>query len=258
MNQLMTGIGRGNADVDNLHYDPYGNEAIEDRFSDRSSLASFYSAQRSLTSPLPGRERSLTPPLPDRARQPSPTPPLPDRARQPSPTPPLPSRQLSPTPPLPDREQAEKPFAVDIFEELAGERPNISIDEAGAMLAADKDATPQDVQEFKTGKQSILITAKGQGTKHGRAGKDMQPPYLQLQEYVDSYLVGRGEYDARNYMTMDQDLLFIDPKSLYRNSFFKIRNSINRGTETRQTRAKTRAKPRNEDIEDMEAGSRQT
>ena len=244
MNQLMTGLGRGNA-YDNLQYDPYGNEAIEDRFSDRSSLASFYSAQRSLTPPLPGRERSLTPPLPDRARQPSPTPPLPDR-------------ELSPTPPLPGREQAEKPFAVDIFEEFAGERPNISIDEAGAMLAADKDATPQDVQEFKTGKQSILITAKGQGTKHGRAGKDMQPPYLQLQEYVDSYLVGRGEYDARNYITMDQDLLFIDPKSLYRNSFNKIRNSVNRGTEKRQTRAKTRAKPRNEDIEDMEAGSRQT
>jgi hypothetical protein len=84
-----------------------------------------------------------------------------------------------------------------------------------------------------------------------------------MQEYVDNYLVGRGEYDAKNYGTMDQDLLFIDPDDLYRNSFAKIRNSINRGTDKRQTRAKTRAKTRNEDIEagsseDMEAGPRQT
>ena len=152
---------------------------------------------------------------------------------------------------------------MDIYEELAEERPGISVDEAGAMLATDENATPQDVQEFKTGKQSILITAKGQGTKHGRAGKDMEGNYLGMQEYVDSYLVGRGEYDARNYETMDQDLLSIDPEGFYRNSFIKIRNSVNRGTEKRQTRAKARAKKRNEDIEagsseDMEAGPRQT
>ena len=230
MNQLMTGLGRGNAYDDNLQYDPYGNEQIQERFSDRSSLASFDTAQEE---PI-DQERSPTPPLPDPARERSPTPPLPDRER-------------SLTPPLPGREQAEKPFAVDIYEELAEERPGISIDEAGKMLAADKDATPQDVQEFKTGKQSILITAKGQGTKHGKAGKDMQAPYLQFQEYVDSYLVGRGEYDAKNFLTMDQDLLFIDPDGLYRNSFAKIKNSVNRGTEKRQTRAKARAKTRNED-----------
>jgi hypothetical protein len=215
----MTGLGRGNAYDDNLQYDPYGNEPIQDRFS--------------------------------------------DRGRQPSPTPPLPSRQPSPTPPLPGRERSPIPFAVDVFEEFAEERPGISIDEAGEMLAADKDATSQDIERFKKGKQSILITAKGQGTKHGRAGKDMEGNYLGMQEYVDNYLVGRGEYDAKNYGTMDRDILFIDPDDLYRNSFAKIRNSINRGTDKRQTRAKTRAKTRNEDIEagsseDMEAGPRQT
>jgi hypothetical protein len=131
------------------------------------------------------------------------------------------------------------------------------------MLAADENATSQDIERFKKGKQSILITAKGQGKKHGRAGKDMEGKYLGMQEYVDNYLVGRGEYDAKNYGTMDQDLLFIDPDGFYRNSFNKIRNSVNKGTEKRQTRAKARAKTRNEDIEagsseDMEAGSRQT
>jgi hypothetical protein len=36
MNQLTIGLGRGNVDDDNLQYDPYGNEPIQDRFSDRS------------------------------------------------------------------------------------------------------------------------------------------------------------------------------------------------------------------------------
>ena len=218
------GIGRGNAYDDNLQSDLYPNESIQDRFSDRSSLASFYTADQN---------RSPTPSLPAQER---------------SPTPSLPARERSLTPPLPGREQAEKPFAVDIFEELAEERPGISIDEAGAMLAAEKDVTPKDIEDFKQGKQSIKTTARGQGKKHGKAGKDIQGRYLGMQEYIDSYLVGRGEYDARNFLTMDPEFLSIDPENLCRNSFAKIKNLVNSGTEKRQTRAKTRN-------EDMEAGS---
>ena len=70
-----------------------------------------------------------------------------------------------------------------------------------------------------------------------------------MQEYIDSYLVGRGEYDAKNLLTMDPEFLSIDPEKLYRNSFTRIKNLVNMGTEKHQTRAKTR-------IEDIEAGSR--
>ena len=229
MRELMTGFGRENAYDDNLHYDPSPNESIQDRFSDRSSLASFYSADqnRSPTPPLPAQERSLTPPLP--------------------------AQERSLTPPLPAKEQADKPFAVDIYEEFAQEKPGISVDEAGEMLAADENATARDVQEFYKGKQSIITTAKSQGKRHGRSGKEMQGKYFHMQEYIDSYLVGRGEYDAKIFLTMDQDSLSIDPENLYRNSFTRIKNLVNMGTEKRQTRAKTRAKTRNEDIE---AGSR--
>ena len=232
------GIGRGNAYDDNLQSDLYPNESIQDRFSDRSSLASFNTTQEEPNESIQDR-------FSDRSSLAS----FYTADQNRSPTPSLPARERSLTPPLPGREQAEKPFAVDIFEELAEERPGISIDEAGAMLAADKDATSQDVQEFKTRKQSIKTTARGQGKKHGKAGKDIQGRYMGMQEYVDSYLVGRGEYDARNFLTMDPEFLSIDPENLYRNSFTKIKNLVNMGTEKRQTRAKTRAKTRNEDIE---------
>ena len=79
---------------------------------------------------------------------------------------------------------------------------------------------------------------------------EMQGKYFHMQEYIDSYLVGRGEYDAKNFLTMDQDLVSIDPEGLYRNSFTRIKNLVNMGTEKRQTRAKTR------NNEDIEAGSR--
>ena len=146
----MTGFGRENAYDDNLHYDPSPNESIQDRFSDRSSLASFYSA---------------------------------DQNR--SPTPPLPAQERSLTPPLPAREQADKPCAVDMYEELEQEKPGISVDEAGEMLAADENATARDVQEFYKGKQSIITTAKSQGKRHGRSGKEMQGKYFHKQEYID-------------------------------------------------------------------------
>jgi hypothetical protein len=92
------------------------------------------------------------------------------------------------------------------------------------------------------------------GKKHGRSGKDMQGKYFHMQEYIDSYLAGRGERDAKNFVTMDEDMLSMDAEDFYKNSFAKIKNSISQGTEKRQTRAKTRAKTRNEDIE---AGSRE-
>ena len=220
----MTGFGRENAYDDNLHYDPSPNESIQDRFSDRSSLASFYTADQN-RSPTPSSLASFY---------------TADQNR--SPTPPLPDRERSLTPPLPAREQADKPFAVDIYEEFAQEKPGISVDEAGEMLAADENATAKDVQEFYKGKQSIITTAKSQGKRHGKSGKGMQGPYINMQDYKNSYLVGKGEYDAKIFLTMDQDSLSIDPEDLYRNSFTRIKNLVNMGTEKRQTRAKTRAK----------------
>ena len=236
MNQLTIGLGRGNA-YDNLQYDPYGNEAIEDRFSDRSSLASFYSDQYEPQA----RQRSQAPSPASRQR--SPTPLQPDRQR--SPTTPPPARDRSQTPP-PAQQQADIPFAVDIYEELARDNPNISsVEEAAEILAADKDATATDVQNLYKGKQSIFITAKSMGKKHGRSGKEMQGPYKKMPDYKNSWLVGRAERDAKNFMTMDAD--YAD-EELYRNSFAKIKNSISQGTPKRQTRAKTRN-------EDIEAGS---
>jgi hypothetical protein len=137
---------------------------------------------------------------------------------------------------------------------LAEERPGISVEEAGEMLAADETATPKDVQDFYKGKQSIITTAKSMGKKHGRSGKEMQGKYFHMQEYIDSYLTGRGERDAKNFTTMDPEMVSIDPEGFYRNSFDRIKNSISQGTEKRQTRSNTRAKSRNED---MEAGSRE-
>jgi hypothetical protein len=236
MNQLTIGLGRGNA-YDNLQYDPYGNEAIEDRFSDRSSLASYYTADPTRAPSPVDQERSPTPP---------------PAARQRSPTTPPPAQERSPTPPPASRQRSSIPFAVDIYEELAEEIPGISVDEAGQMLAADEDATPNDIQEFNKGKQSIFTTAKSMGKKHGRSGKDMQGKYFHMQEYIDSYLAGRGERDAKNFMTMDEDMLSIDAEDFYKNSFNRIKNLVAKGTPIRQTRAKTRAKSR---IEDMEAGS---
>jgi hypothetical protein len=135
---------------------------------------------------------------------------------------------------------------------LAEEIPGISVDEAGQMLAVDKDATPNDIQEFNKGKQSIFTTAKSMGKKHGRSGKEMQGKYLHMQDYTDSYLTGRGERDAKLFVSMDPDMLSIDTdyakEELYVNAFNRIKNSISQGTPRRQTRAKTRN-------EDMEAGS---
>jgi hypothetical protein len=85
----------------------------------------------------------------------------------------------------------------------------------------------------------------------------MQGRYFHMQEYIDSYLVGRGESDAKNFMTMDPDMLSIDPEDFYKNSFTRIKNLVAKGTPIRQTRAKTKAKSRIEDIEDVEAGSRE-
>jgi hypothetical protein len=82
----------------------------------------------------------------------------------------------------------------------------------------------------------------------------MQGKYFHMQEYIDSYLTGRGERDAKNFTTMDPEMVSIDPEGFYRNSFDRIKNSISQGTEKRQTRSNTRAKSRNED---MEAGSRE-
>ena len=210
---IGSGLGRGNA-YDNLQYDPYGNEAIQDRFS----------------------EPSQAPPLPDQQR--SPTPPLPDQQR--SPTTPPPAQQRSPTPASVARQRSSIPFAVDVYEELAEDNPGISVEEAGRMLAADVIATQNDIREFNKGTQSIFTTAKSMGRKHGRSGKQMQGKYFHMQEYIDSYLTGRGESDAKNFMTMDPDMLSIDAEDFYKNSFAKIKNQISQGTEKRQTRAKTR------------------
>jgi hypothetical protein len=40
------GTGRVNVDDDNLRYDPYADESMQDRFSDRSSSTSFHSTQQ--------------------------------------------------------------------------------------------------------------------------------------------------------------------------------------------------------------------
>jgi hypothetical protein len=236
--------GRGNT-YDNLQYDPYRNESIDDRFSDRSSLTGYYT-------PLPpDRERSQAPSLtgyytPSQASSPA------DQER--SPTPPPASRQLSQTPQLPARQQSNKPFAVDVYEELAEDVVGLTVDEAGQMLAADVNATPKDIQEFNKGKQSIFTTAKSMGTKHGRSGIEMQGKYFHMQEYIDSYLAGRGERDAKNLTSMDEKILRIDPEDFYKKSFTRIKNLVAKGTPIRQTREKTKAKSRNEDIE---AGSRE-
>jgi hypothetical protein len=232
MRELLTGsgLGRGNAYDDNLQYDPYGNETIQDRFSDRSSLAEYYTADptRAPTPLQPDRERSHAP-SPDRQRLPTPPP----AARQRSPTPPPASRQRSPTPQPASRQRSPIPFAVDVYEELAEERPGISVDEAGQMIAADVNATSNDIQEFSKGKQSIFTTAKSMGKKHGRSGKEMQGKYFHMQEYIDSYLVGRGERDAKNFMSMDPDMVSIDPEGFYTNSFNRIKNLVTKGTEKR-------------------------
>jgi hypothetical protein len=219
MNQLTIGLGRGNDFDDNLQYDPYGNEAIQDRFTDRPSSTPYFTPAR------------------------SPTPPLPDRQR--SPTTPPPARDRSQTPP-PAQQQANIPFAVDIYEEIARDNPNISsVEEAAEILAADESATATDIQNLYKGKQSIVTTAKTMGKKHGRSGKEMQGTYSNRQDYKDSWLVGRGERDAKFFKTIDTDYA---KEELYVNAFNRIKNSISQGTPRRQTRAKTRN-------EDMEAGS---
>ena len=147
-----------------------------------------------------------------------------------------------------DQEPRDKTFAVDVYEEIAQENPGISIEDAGEMLAADEGATAKDVQNFYKGKQSIITTARSQGKRHGRSGKDMKGQYYHMQEYIDSYLVGRGEYDANKFLSMDPDFLSMDPEKLYRNSFDRIKNFVNAGRGKRQTRAKSR-------IEDIEAGT---
>ena len=78
------------------------------------------------------------------------------------------------------------------------------------------------------------------GKKHGRSGKQMQGRYFHMQEYIDSYLTGRGERDAKSFVSMDPDMLSIDAEDFYKNSFNRVKNSISQGTEKRQTRAKTR------------------
>jgi hypothetical protein len=262
MNQLTIGLGRGNVDDDNLQYDPYGNEPIQDRFSDRSLSTAYFTRSPTPLQPdddnlqydpygneaIQDRfsEPSQAPPLPDQQR--SPTPPLQDRQR--SPTTPPPARDRSQTPPQPAQQQPEIPFAVDIYEEIARDNPNISsVEEAAEILAADESATATDVQNLYKGKQSIVTTAKTMGKKHGRSGKEMQGTYSNRQDYKDSWLVGRGERDAKIYKTIDADYA---KQELYVNAFNKIKKSISQGTPTRQTRAKTRLKTRNED---MEAGS---
>jgi hypothetical protein len=137
---------------------------------------------------------------------------------------------------------------VDVYEELAEERPGISVEEAGEMLAADETATPKDVQDFYKGKQSIITTAKSMGKKHGRSGKEMQGKYFHMQDYTDSYLTGRGERDAKLFVSMDRDMLSIDAEDFYKNSFNRIKNLVKEGRGKSQTRAKSR-------IEDTEAGS---
>ena len=76
-------------------------------------------------------------------------------------------------------------------------------------------------------------------------GKEMQGTYSNRQDYKDSWLVGRGERDAKIFKTIDTDYA---KEELYVNAFNRIKNSISQGTPRRQTRAKTRN-------EDMEAGS---
>jgi hypothetical protein len=135
---------------------------------------------------------------------------------------------------------------VDIYEEIARDNPNISsVEEAAEILAADESATATDVQNLYKGKQSIVTTAKTMGKKHGRSGKEMQGTYSNRQDYKDSWLVGRGERDAKIFKTIDTDYA---KEELYVNAFNRIKNSISQGTPRRQTRAKTRN-------EDIEAGS---
>ncbi len=79
------------------------------------------------------------------------------------------------------------------------------------------------------------ITAKSMGKKHGKSGKDMQGPYTQREDYKNSYLVGRGEYDGNNLMVFDRQY---EDEELYRNSFTKTKAKSERGIQ----------------IEDREAG----
>jgi hypothetical protein len=169
-----------------------------------------------------------------------------------------------------DEEPANKTFAMDVYEEIAKAVPGISVENAGKMLAAEEGVTAKDVEDFKQGKQSIVRTARTQGKKHGKSGSEMKGNYAKMEDYINSYLVGKGEYDGK-FSLFDQQ--YAD-EELYRNSFTKakakfdkniekaVRNSENvttrrgrsrtRNVTTRRARSRPMAKTRIEDTEDTE------
>ena len=231
---VKNGTGSENT-YDNLQHDPYNpNESMEDRYSD----SSFHTKLQE----------------PDTERQER----LPSQAHA--------SEPADKEEPDDEEEPADKSFAVDVFEELAEERPGISIEEAGKMLATEEGVTAEEVEDFQQGKQSIVTTARGQGKKHGKAGSEMKGPYAKMPDYIDSYHVGRGEFDANHSLVSDH--LYKD-EELYRNSFIKTKAKIDKKIEkavqssenvkTRRGRSRSRtrrpmAKSRIEDTEDTDAG----
>ncbi len=111
----------------------------------------------------------------------------------------------------------------------------------------------KDVQEFKEGKQSIETTAKGQGTKHGKAGKEMEGPYRKMKDYINSYLVGKGAYDGKHLMVFDPQY---KDEELYRDSFTKAEfdKHIEKAVQDSDNVTSRRERGRGRRIEDTDAG----
>ncbi len=70
-----------------------------------------------------------------------------------------------------EEEPANKTVAM---EEIVKAVPGISVENAGQMFASEEGVTTKEAQDFYKGKQSIVISVKSMGKKHGKSGKDMQ------------------------------------------------------------------------------------
>jgi hypothetical protein len=104
----------------------------------------------------------------------------------------------------------------------------VSIENAGKMLATEEGVTAKEVEDFKQGKQSIVRTARTQGKKHGKSGSEMKGNYAKMEDYVNSYLVRRGEFDANHLMILDYRY---GDEELYRNSFIKTKAKFDKNIE---------------------------
>ena len=123
---------------------------------------------------------------------------------------------------------------MDVYEEIAKAVPGISVENAGQMLASEEGVTAKEVQEFYKGKQSIVTTARSQGKRHGKSGKEIQGPYGKMEDYKNSYLVGKGEYDGSRLVRFDPRYEY---EELYQNSFNKAKAKSERGRQTEDREA---------------------